>query len=225
MEFLYNDIEMQRKQEITKTIKKITFEHIQIIVGLTILILLLMGRDFYCKDRDYNIWNGLDHHMSQHLFDHYSITHMLHGIIMFNILVLYRGYLHINLYVTIIVSCVWEILENTNFIIEIYRKDALHNGYYGDSIINSIGDIMCCIMGYYVSKMIGTHKSIMLFIFCECMLLIWINDNLIKNTITILCTPQLLVLLSAIIWWYVRFGIEFMIWKKITKFLFKYKIL
>ena len=114
-------------------------------IGLTILILLLMEQPLFCNEKDYIIWNGNGSHMSQHFMDPYSITHMLHGLILYNLLHYLKIKENINYVISIMLACAWEIVENTPLIIDIYRQEATHNGYYGDSVINSIGDILSCV--------------------------------------------------------------------------------
>ncbi len=46
----------------------------------------------------------------------------------------------------------WEILENTPFIIDRYRQQALAQGYVGDSIINSLSDTACAIFGFFLAR-------------------------------------------------------------------------
>lgn len=149
-----------------------------IILNITIYILLMMGRHFYCKNNDIHIWNDENSHLSQHFLDPYSLVHILQGILLFSIL----NYINIknNLLLTLIFASTWEILENTSYIIESFRQDAIQTGYYGDSVINSIGDIFCCIVGWYVSKFIGYTNSVILYISIECVLITWIGDNLTK---------------------------------------------
>lgn len=185
---------------------------IHIIIGFTMLILLLMGRPLFCKEKDYTIWNGKDIHMSQHFIDPYSITHMLHGLILYNSIKQCKVKEHANILITIIIACLWEIIENTQFIINMYRQDAIHVGYYGDSAINSLGDILSSICGWHLSKKIGTQKSITTFIICECVLLVWINDNLIRNVMIIISPFQILIFII----WYVKVYFEYMVFEKIT---------
>ncbi len=80
----------------------------------------------------------------------------------------------------------WEILENSNFIINKYRADTIAIGYQGDTIINSLSDIICCVMGFTIAKYLGFRKSFIIFILTEIILFIWIRDNLILNIIMLL---------------------------------------
>lgn len=176
-----------------------------ILLCFTMLILFTMERNLYCQEFDYALWNSYDEHLSQHLFDVYSITHALHGVIVYNVLSFYKINIMYNKYITIIFACLWEIIENTDFVIDIYRKEAIHNGYYGDSITNSFGDILSCVFGWYIAKNIGMYCSILLFLGTEYLLYIYINDNLTNNIITLFNIPQLTI---TVIMFYIEFKIK-----------------
>ena len=76
-------------------------------------------------------------HTSQHLFDPYSFTHILHGIIFFWIAGLIFSKLSQawRFFISIFVEAAWESLENTNFIIDKYRENTASLNYFGDSIL------------------------------------------------------------------------------------------
>lgn len=86
---------------------------------------------------------------SQQIFDIYSFSHITHGILFFFIL---RS-LHIQplmgLCITIIVETLWEIIENTDYIINTYRKT--YKLYEGDSVVNMIGNVIFTIIGYILA--------------------------------------------------------------------------
>lgn len=86
---------------------------------------------------------------SHQVFDIYSFSHITHGILFFFIL---RS-LHIQplmgLCITIIVETLWEIIENTDYIINTYRKT--YKLYEGDSVVNMIGDVIFTILGYILA--------------------------------------------------------------------------
>lgn len=170
-----------------------------IVFSCTIMSLIMMKRPLFCESGDYIIMSYKDKHMSQHMFDPYSITHALHGLIMF------RMFSHfvkrdINLLLTIIISCVWEIIENTPTIINMYRQDAINAGYYGDSIINSISDILFCTIGWVISMNIDIFWSILIYILSECICMIWIGDNLIRNIFILSNTIDISILLLSGTW-------------------------
>ena len=88
---------------------------------------------------------------SQQIFDIYSFSHITHGIL-FYFLLKYLNYNTINgLYITIILEILWEIFENTPYIINKYRQKKAFKNYKGDSIVNMIGDTIFTILGYYLS--------------------------------------------------------------------------
>ena len=72
------------------------------------------------------------------------------------------------LYLTIILEFLWEMFENTEFIICLYRKD--YGNYEGDSYLNITGDIITTIIGYLLaSKTI--YGSILFLIISEILLI------------------------------------------------------
>ena len=105
---------------------------------------------------------------SKNLFDIYSFSHVSHGILFY----LFFKYLKVNfltgLYLTIILEFLWEMFENTEFIICLYRKD--YGNYEGDSYLNISGDIIATIIGYlFASKTI--YGSILFLIISEILLI------------------------------------------------------
>ena len=78
---------------------------------------------------------------------------------------------------------VWEIIENTNTVIERYRVATASLGYQGDSIVNSLGDIFCCAIGFLIARKLGWRRSILVFIAVEALLLVWIRDSLLLEII------------------------------------------
>ena len=88
---------------------------------------------------------------SQQIFDIYSFSHITHGILLFY----FFKYLNTNvihgLYLTILLELIWEIFENTPYIIKKYRQSPEYKNYKGDSIVNIIGDTIFTILGYYLA--------------------------------------------------------------------------
>jgi hypothetical protein len=81
------------------------------------------------------------------------------------------------------IEAVWELIENTNTVIQHYRAATASLGYQGDTVINSLGDIMCCGIGFVLARKLGWRRSIILFIAVEVVLLIWIRDSLLLEVL------------------------------------------
>lgn len=124
---------------------------------------------------------------SQSLFDVYSFTHISHGMILFYVLYYFHNYskskdmIYYSLIYSFVFEIVWEIIENTPFIIKKYRDNSKESrNYKGDSIINSIGDVMTMFIGFLIAWKY-TKESVYLLVINELILYYFINDNLIKN--------------------------------------------
>ncbi len=152
--------------------------------------LLFQGRIWWCKCGSAFLWSGeiWSEHTSQHILDHYSFTHVLHGVAFCGLLFWLLPKLHYGwkLWIAVFIEALWEILENTQFIIQRYREATIDQGYEGDSIANSCSDLLCCAVGFMIAAKIGLKKSIALFVLTEIILVIWIRDNLTLNVIMLI---------------------------------------
>ena len=73
----------------------------------------------------------------------------------------------------------WEVFENTEFVIQRYREETAALGYNGDSIFNSFGDILTCIVGFMIAQRLGFKRSVLVFVATEIVLILWIRDSLL----------------------------------------------
>jgi len=85
------------------------------------------------------------------------------------------------------IECLWEVIENSEFIIHRYREVTISLGYEGDSVINSLGDIGCCIFGFFLAHYLGLRRSLLVFAATELLLLLTIRDNLTLNVLMLVC--------------------------------------
>ncbi len=86
----------------------------------------------------------------------------------------------------IAIESAWEIIENTNTVIQRYREATASLGYQGDTVMNSLGDILCCGVGFILARKLGWRRSIALFFAIEAVLLIWIRDSLLLEIIMLI---------------------------------------
>ncbi len=125
-------------------------------------------------------WGGAT---SQHLFDPYSFTHLLHGF-MFSWLwlaVAHRVSLVWQGFGVVALECAWEIIENTDFVIDRYREATAALGYRGDTVINSVGDIIFCAVGFALARLLGPWRSLAAFAIVETALIVFVRDSLLLN--------------------------------------------
>lgn len=163
---------------------------IVVVIVLTTLQLYFQGRIFWCKQGDYALWSSavLSAHNSQHLIDPYTFTHILHGVLFYWIATLIFPKMSPvwRLLIAVAVEGAWECLENTNLVVERYREATISLDYFGDSIINSFGDIVACIIGFLIASKVKFWHSLVFFIVTEIILIYWIHDSLLINIIMLI---------------------------------------
>jgi len=157
-----------------------------LVLGATALVLHAMGRPWWCAAGDLVPWSGdiWSRHNSQHVVDHYSVTHAMHGLLFYGLLWLMLGNVAgtaTRAAVALGIETAWEIVENTNAMIERYRAATISLDYYGDSVINSVGDIGSFVLGYVAAAAIPTWVSVASLVAAEALLIVWIRDSLLLN--------------------------------------------
>jgi hypothetical protein len=161
-----------------------------LIVLATIAVLRVEGRVWWCACGRANLWSGnaQSSHSSQHLFDPYSFTHILHGVLICGILAwgLPRLSQAWALTTAVFLEALWEILENSPLVIERYRTATIALGYQGDSVANSLGDVFSCSLGFLLARRLGWRWSITVVVATELILLVWIRDNLLLNIVMLI---------------------------------------
>jgi hypothetical protein len=163
---------------------------VAVIVITSIIALNLLGRVWWCEAGDAMPWSWVvnSRHNSQHLIDPYSFTHILHGILEFWLigLVFRKVPLAWRFVIAIFIESSWEVVENTNYIINRYREATISLDYYGDSILNSFADIICCGLGFLIAQKIKLWWSLAVFVVMEVILLFWIRDSLLLNILMLI---------------------------------------
>jgi uncharacterized protein DUF2585 len=183
-------VRQQSKATLVKTPLWVAFPVIAVLMSFTALAELWMGRKPWGVGGVPGLWSGSiwSEHNSQFLTDPYTFTHILHGILIYAIVTLaFRKWpLSWRLMLAVGIEGAWEILENSDFIINRYRAETISLNYYGDSIVNSMGDIMACMFGFALASRLPTRAVIALTISLELLLLVWTRDNLTLNIVMLL---------------------------------------
>jgi len=148
-------------------------------------ILLAMGRNPICTCGTIDLWVGLrdSPKTSQMLADWYSPSHIVHGLLFYAALWLAarRWPLELRFLAALLLESAWEVIENTPFVIDRYRETTAALGYTGDSVINSLSDILMMCVGFLAARRLPVRASIGLLIVLEVVPLFVIRDNLTLN--------------------------------------------
>jgi hypothetical protein len=129
---------------------------------------------------------------SKHLLDFYSLTHISHGLL-FAIVsyLLFTSYFGndrelnviFHFYIVMGLEIIFEIIENTNFVINRFRFDGKNRHYTGDSYANIIGDLICCAIGFLVYVWLDSNIVMtgVILVVLETMLFYIFGDNMLMS--------------------------------------------
>ena len=159
---------------------------ILILLAVTACLLLAAGRPPICTCGYVALWHGaIDSGNSQHLLDWYSPSHIIHGLLFYGAsrLLLRRLPVRFRLLIAVAVEAGWELMENSPIIIDRYRTATMALGYTGDSVINSLSDISCMMIGFAIARKLPVKATIALAIAFELLTLAVIRDNLTLNIV------------------------------------------
>lgn len=157
------------------------------IVVVTIGVEWWMGRVPLAPDGTFawveaDIWSA---HQSQRVIDPYTVSHIVHGFLFYALLVLFapRQPIATRLVLAVALEAIWEVLENSPMIIDRYRAVTIAQGYIGDSILNSVSDIVMAGLGFLMAWRLRVLVSVGVVIAAELLMLALIRDNLTLNII------------------------------------------
>lgn len=164
------------------------------LAGLLVLVqglaLLWMGRVAICKCGYVKFWHGVvqSSENSQHLTDWYTFSHVLHGLIFYALLVFVmpRASWAARLAVAVALEAGWEIVENTEMVINRYRTATISLDYFGDSVVNSVMDTLAMVGGFVAAALLPVGASVGLGLASEVFMAFMIRDNLLLNVVMLL---------------------------------------
>lgn len=153
-----------------------------------------LGRSLLGPDGRFGFWDGdiWSRENSQRVADAYTFSHFIHGILFFASLRLLmpRMPVHYRFILAVALEGGWELLENSPFIINRYREATIALGYVGDSVLNSVSDIVFAGLGFLFAHSVRPRVSLILVIVLELGCLFWVRDNLTLNIVMLVHPVQ-----------------------------------
>jgi hypothetical protein len=157
------------------------------LVGLAAAAEFAMGRKLWGVSGEPGIWSGdvSSSHNSQYMTDPYTFSHVTHGVLLYGMLSLAAKKLPVRarLVLAMALECAWEVFENTDLVIQRYRTATISLHYYGDSVINSMCDIMAAVAGFILAAILPMRMTLVGVIVLEIALALWIRDSLLLNVL------------------------------------------
>ncbi|MDF2119449.1 DUF2585 domain-containing protein [Roseiarcaceae bacterium H3SJ34-1] len=160
------------------------------LIAIQVMSLFALGHPPICTCGSVKLWQGdvLSAENSQHLTDWYTFSHIIHGFGFYLLLWLIapRTPTGLRFAIAVGLEAGWEILENTPLIMDRYRESALAQGYFGDSIINSVSDVLAMALGFFLARQQPVWLTVVLALAMELFVGYMIRDNLTLNIIQLI---------------------------------------
>ena len=160
------------------------------IIAVTALLEVAMGRSPVYTRGPVRLWVGNvnSDENSQQIADPYTLSHVIHGAAFYGLTHLTMGPASVGarLIVALAVEGAWEAYENTDTVINRYRAATIALGYYGDSILNSMADIVACLLGFLLASRFRWWWTVSWVVATEIVLAIAIRDNLTLNILMLI---------------------------------------
>lgn len=156
-----------------------------LIVGQAAM-LHLMGQPWIAASGIVKLWQGTAQSAdnSQHIADWYTLSHVIHGFLFYGLgwLVLPRhtGFAA-RLAFAVAIGVTWELVENSDWIIDRYRETTISFDYRGDSVLNSVSDTLWMILGFTIASRLSWQATVALAVALELLAGLVIRDNLTLN--------------------------------------------
>ncbi|MBW6505902.1 MAG: DUF2585 domain-containing protein [Rhodobacteraceae bacterium] len=119
--------------------------------------------------------------VSQQFTDWYTLSHLVHGLLLYGAAwwLLPRLAPHGRMLAAVAVEALWEVVENSNLVIVLFRADEAALGAVGDTVLNAQGDIAAMIAGFWLARWLPVWVSAALAVALELLAYWAIRDGLV----------------------------------------------
>ena len=157
------------------------------IIGAT---LYLWGQPLICTCGDVRLWVGsvFDSGNSQHIADWYTLSHILHGVLIALVgrLMFPRVSFGVLFGTAIVTGIGWELIEHTDFVLDAFRATTINQGYTGDSVLNSVADYIWMMGGFFAAYAMRTFNVVAMVAALELSAAFVARDSLTLSTLMLL---------------------------------------
>ncbi len=152
--------------------------------------LYLWGQPLICTCGDVKLWIGsvFDSGNSQHIADWYTLSHILHGVLiaLLGRLLFPKLRFGVLFLVAIITGIGWEIVEHTDFVLNAFRSTTINAGYHGDSVLNAVADYIWMMGGFFAAYAMRTLHVVGIVAALELSAAFIARDSLALSTLMLL---------------------------------------
>ncbi len=171
---------------------RLTVLLVALFIVLQAVALYLMGHPLICTCGVVTLWHGdvFSPQTSQQISDWYTFGHVNHGILFYGLAWwgMRRASFNWRSLAVAFTGLVWEVGENTPFVINRFRAVTMSLDYYGDSAINSVFDSLFMMVGVILARRLPVWVSVAVVLGSEVLTTAIVRDGLALNTLMLL-TP------------------------------------
>lgn len=157
---------------------------------LQAISLSAMGHPWICTCGFVKFWHGdvFSSQNSQQIADWYTFGHVNHGILFYAVAIFLAPRASFNFHAIAVsfTGLLWEVIENTNLIIERIRAVTMSLDYYGDSVINSVFDSIFMLGGVFLARRVPLWASAGFVLGSEVLTTALVRDGLALNTLMLI---------------------------------------
>lgn len=157
-----------------------------VIIGVT---LWLWGQPLICTCGEVKLWIGsvFSEGNSQHIADWYTLSHVIHGmlVVLVGRLIMRRPPFTLLFAVAVITGIAWEIVEHTDWVLDRFRATTIYQGYIGDSVLNAVADYIWMLLGFFLANALKTVWVVAVILALEVVATVTARDSLTLTTLMV----------------------------------------